>query len=592
MAISKRDKQELEQCYSDHKELGGRKEDYFPILYLMNKFKCDIKEIRHNVAFGNNDYGVDAFYLDKGSKNLYLYQFKWSEDHNLFKESLDRLSTDGFQIIFGDPYYKDKNEMLNHLKAELFECQSLIERIYVEFIFKGDAEAAENAAGLQLRREDLEKKKYLIDQFFKRHQVDLVIEFLSDIKKPPRPPLQYTHVVSARNFATLHTSENDRHLHIGFIPLADLYNIYVSLGQRFFDRNIRAGLSPDNPPNKKIREALRDIVIRKTVSPELFVFNHNGITLAAEKVDFNDGNLTLHSPNLLNGAQTISSYHRFIEENANNQVLKQNQDILNQIYVLAKVVECDLNKDSDFVTTVTISNNRQNPVDPWNLRANDKIQCDLQDKLKEESKIFYSRQENAFSNYSESELQDIGIDEISKDIRIKPLAQTFLAIQGEVDKMSRLTEIFENQNYYGSTFRESYLHSDSRKIILCYKVHYMLSGSMKKIEERAASKYAYHISRARNLVWAMLIQGLLNDPKLSEFLEDFGVDLRKQTGFSEVLKNLAATKILQILRELFEDKDIKEKIEEEKYSFLRNKVVFKKCMDIAYDKYKWTKKTI
>ncbi len=326
------------------------------------------------------------------------------------------------------------------------------------------------------------------------------------------------------------------------------------------------------------------------MSPELFAFNHNGITLAVEKVDFNDDNLILHSPNLLNGAQTISSYHRFIEENANNQILKQNHDILNQIYVLAKVVECDLNKDLDFVTTVTISNNRQNPVDPWNLRANDKIQCDLQDKLKEAG-IFYSRQENAFSHYSQTELEDMEVD-ISKDIRIKPLAQTFLAIQGEVDKMSRLTEIFENQNYYASTFRDSYLHSDSRKIILCYKVHYMLSGCMKKIEERAASKYAYPISRTKNLVWAMLIQGLLNDPKLSEFLEKYTHDLKKQYDFSDILKNLAANKILQILRELFEDKDIKEKIEEEKYSFLRNKVIFKKCMDLAYDKYNWIKKSI
>jgi len=28
-----------------------------------------------------------------------------------------------------------------------------------------------------------------------------------------------------------------------------------ALGQKFFDRNIRAALSPDNAPNKKIREA-------------------------------------------------------------------------------------------------------------------------------------------------------------------------------------------------------------------------------------------------------------------------------------------------------------------------------------------------
>src|SRR4030043_2176325 len=168
MAISKKDKQELEQFYSDYKDrYGGKKEDYFALLYLTNKFKCSIDEISHNVAFGGNDFGIDAFYLDRRSKNLYLYQFKWSEEHNLFKESLDRLSSDGLQLLFGNPYYKEKNEMLNHLKAELFECQSLIERIYIEFVFKGDADAAENAAGLQHRKEDLENKKYLIDQFFK-----------------------------------------------------------------------------------------------------------------------------------------------------------------------------------------------------------------------------------------------------------------------------------------------------------------------------------------------------------------------------------------------------------------------------------------
>ena len=55
----------------------------------------------NQVAFGNHDYGLDGFYLDREAKNLFLYQFKWSENHNLFKESLDRLAKDGMNRIFG-----------------------------------------------------------------------------------------------------------------------------------------------------------------------------------------------------------------------------------------------------------------------------------------------------------------------------------------------------------------------------------------------------------------------------------------------------------------------------------------------------------
>ena len=36
-------------------------------------------QLIHQVAFGNRDYGIDTYYIDREAKNLYLYQFKWSE---------------------------------------------------------------------------------------------------------------------------------------------------------------------------------------------------------------------------------------------------------------------------------------------------------------------------------------------------------------------------------------------------------------------------------------------------------------------------------------------------------------------------------
>ena len=80
--------------------------------------------------------------------------------------------------------------------------------------------------------------------------------------------------------------------------------------------------------------------------------------------------------------------------------------VLESIKVPAKVVVDD--PFSDFVANLTVCNNRQNPVEPWNLRANDRIQCDLQDKFKEDMvpPIFNSRQENAFQHLSGEDAED------------------------------------------------------------------------------------------------------------------------------------------------------------------------------------------
>ena len=89
--------------------------------------------------------------------------------------------------------------------------------------------------------------------------------------------------------------------------------------------------------------------------------------------------------------------------------------------------------------------------------------------------------------------------------------------------MSRLREVFDNQKFYWEAFKESYQHSDARKIVLAYKVNLVLNSPMEELGERAPAKLKYAVSKARNLVWALLIQALLNDPKLSDYLEWYGV---------------------------------------------------------------------
>lgn len=593
MAITKHDKQALDQIYSDWSSThNGRTEDYFALLYLTKKFKCDVEDVAHEVCFGGCDYGIDAYHIDREARNLYLFQFKWSENHNLFKESMERLAKDGLERVFGSPQPDpNQNEMLNTLRAELYECKSLIERVLVHFIFKGDVEATENSEGLAYRRENLENKSHLLHTYFGRQDVELTVEFISDRRQPPSIRPAESHAVAFTDSACVRSDDGSREMHVGFVPLMDLVRIHKSLGQRFLDRNIRSGLSADNPPNRKIREALSDIVLKQKGTPDVFAFNHNGVTLAAEQMQVSNGRAVLHVPRLLNGAQTITSVVKFLQDNEGHPALAGGAPTLEAIRVLAKIVVAD--PAGEFVTNVTISNNRQNPVDAWNLRANDKIQCDLHDRLKEQVGVFYSRQENAFRNYSIDELEGMGYDStVQRDMRIRQLAQTFLAIQGEIARMSQLPEVFENQKWYEDTFRASYLSCDARKIVLAYKVGLVLKDPMQKLEEVASQKIKYAVAKARNLIWALSIQALFNDSKLPDLLEDFGTGLKKETAFREHLRKLASSKLLPILKDVLAKPEHAERMANEKYDFLRTKELFNQCKDAAYDRFGWTKKSL
>ena len=121
-------------------------------------------------------------------------------------------------------------------------------------------------------------------------------------------------------------------------------------------------------------------------------------------------------------------------------------------------------------------------------------------------------------------LEEMGIED-PRDIKIRPLAQTFLAFQGDIGNMSRMPDVFNNEKTYGDTFRRNYLDSDFRKIVIGYKIHLVLNSPIQRLEERAPEKLGLAIKKARNLIWALLIQAILNDAKLSEKLERFGNSL-------------------------------------------------------------------
>jgi hypothetical protein len=580
------------QAYSDLKATcGGVPEDYFGLLFLEQEHNLPREKAVNQVAFGGNDYGLDGFYFDEQRRNLYLFQFKYTESHTQFKGSLQRLIEAGVERIFLAPGKDDaKNQILLQLRSCLIENRAMIDQICFRFIFTGDPEEAERSKVLDKLREDLENKKFLVDQFFGDRKVGFIVEFRSSSGRVGvvRDPRQTTTFDVPLNNLLEAKGPAGQKMHIGFIRLADLNRMHRDLGQRFFDSNIRYGLGEGEAVNRAISNALKQIILDQTESPEVFAFNHNGITLYAEKVDKLDGLCRLRAPRLLNGAQTVTTVAGFREKNKDNPKLETGKAAFESIRVLCRIIT---DADQKFVTGVTVHNNRQNPVEPWNLHANDLIQLELQDKFRSDIGLYYERQENAFDQISPEDLDEYGIKEDARAIQMLKLTQTFLLTDGMVSRFSEMRRIFEDDRIYDQVFRQARLRADSREILLCYKIQFNLRKFSQEIEQKGQNKYSF-IHRSRNLLWALLCQGLLNHENLEELAEQHGTTMSVAFEYKEVLSRLATTRVRILLSDLMADRDYADKVAEGNLSFLRTDKAFEKCMVNAWKKWKWLHKKL
>ena len=566
----------------------ARRDAEFGLSYLEREFTIERSQALTQVAHDPNGCGFDGFHFDLSRRNLYLFVF--SDSYEDLKQSLKRIIGVGLDRVFS---YSDtecvQDQLLVQIKSCLAENEVLIERVCIHFVCSWDPRQAQRSQVLGKLREDLETKKHVIEKYFNR-PTTLLIEFRS---ARTRMAVATTQLRNTHSYA-IHLTDTimnkgpmGESMVIGFLPLTDLYSIYLGMGTRFFDRNIRSALAESGMVNSSIRQALREIVLDGKCEPATFAFNHNGITLYAEAISRDNAHFTVIEPRVLNGAQTVISLARFIEEIDLHKRGDGCQGVLSQVHVLSRVIT---NASQSFVTNVTISNNRQNPVHPWNLRANDMIQLELQDKLRDEVGVYYERQQNTFAQLTDDDLAQQGITQY-RPIDILRLARTFLASEGQIDTLARFHEVFEDDRTYQRVFDKTRLKIDSRKIILCYKIQFCLRRLVNEVMEKGADKYTF-ASHARTLLWSLLCQAVLNDSDLETLAQDFGRFLGLESHYKEWLSNAATTKCRFLLSDLATCKSYASKAAEGDFSFMRTTAGYKRSMESAHKRWGWTEKRL
>lgn len=565
----------------------GLKEDYFTLLYLEKEFEYPEERGIPQVSFYGNDYGIDGYYYDGTEKrNLYLLQCKWTKDHFQFKETLERLIEKGIERVFGN-LQTDQNEnpMLNRLRNFVYENKNVIDQVLVRLIFNGDETDAADSTLLKDYLEDLESKKYILEEFFQR-KVPIRTAFISNstmqISAPQTVIAAHKYTIPTLGPLTVTRKDGTATMMIQLTSLRTLLDMYLDFGEKLFERNIRSSYGftqEQSMVNNKIKKSLMLTAIDGTQQPEDFTFFHNGVTMKANSVQPNDGGLALFEPRVLNGAQTITSVHEFYQD---HKAKKDLLDRLDQIKVMTKIV---VSNSESFVRNVAINNNRQNPIEPWHLRATDKTQLELEERFLRQLGIYYERRENSFKNEKDAELRSRGVTQ-DKPIKIKPFGQTLLSLQGQVSRASSIGEAFENDKQYKEMFREKYLTADLGKFVLFYKVQTKLSKVIYSILGMGEEKYSY-VTKARYLTWALLLQGLLNDSDFDEYVAEYGSDMTIQQQFGNILEKVGTTRIRPIFSETFRKKDYNDDLRNSRFGFLRRNTTFGDCMKTAHREYRW-----
>jgi hypothetical protein len=174
--------------------------------------------------------------------------------------------------------------------------------------------------------------------------------------------------------------------------------------------------------------------------------------------------------------------------------------------------------------------------------------------------------------------------ETEKCIDIKKLAQTFLAADGQIDKMQQLRLVFEDDAIYARTFCSGRLDAAPEDIVVCYKIERRI-GKMLKILG-GTEKYAF-AKGARSLIWALLCQAYLNDTRRERLASEHGAHLVATEEFTAVIERLALTRVKPLLMWIANESEYVLDVKAEKYGFLATRKLFDRTMDVGRDRWNW-----
>lgn len=290
------------------------------------------------------DSGVDAIHYQASTQTLYLVQGKLKQSKE-FKQEDALPFVEGIRRLLKQDFV-DFNENVQNRAREIEDALENCSRIelIVAHIGAGISTNAEKALLYLLKDQTHGEERFS----------SMPINYdAACVKRDLLAQNAYAPVDTDVFIDKCQSIEEPHKTYFGLIQLDELANLHKKYGDALYEKNIRTFLGHKTNVNASIRQTLQD-------DPASFFFLNNGIAALCKEIERKGPSrahggkrlLRIRGLSVINGAQTIASAARFLEENADADISKAQVSVT----LISTAVE------DEFGRMVTRARNHQNPV--------------------------------------------------------------------------------------------------------------------------------------------------------------------------------------------------------------------------------------
>jgi hypothetical protein len=444
----------IKSFYAKH-AIEASDENIITTLHIMNTHGIDINAALDQSSRNSNDKGIDGWYYDSENAELFIYQSKMTESKSLTLSGLRDFgkAVDWLECVIIDGKLEkipNDNHSLYNLYIKLSENRENIKKINFILISLYDSNELEDSLDYQECQDNIIKSK--LNKFIRDerkgkivlliNQYNLEISLPKDIKKYTINKIVDSNISLRKN----------AHLDLAYISLYSLIDLYRQRGDILFDKNVRLSLINKREARERLVNPLENTlnnIISNNLNPNIFPFYHIGVTVAANSQEIFDSNLmSLEAPSIINGCQTITIANEFLKKLERKNDLDK-IEIFKKIKVIAKVVVGTSNEE---LREITNSNNRQNPIENWQLFSNEPIHIEIEATLKDMG-VFYERQEGKFESIMKlTDYAKYYNNTHGTCIKVTELGQLICLSLKKLQWAAKPSEIFLNKENHDSVF--------------------------------------------------------------------------------------------------------------------------------------------
>lgn len=496
-------------------------------LFLKGMYGIERFEDReHYITDGSYDGGIDAYYIDKESKEIVFVQSKFrTNEKNFENKEIDYdelLSMDVDRVTEGEEIDEDGNSY----NSKILKMQKKIQEVEDIGRYKYKVIILAN---LKEKRSKYIKKLtggFSCDVFnFEKCYKELVFPVVSGCffnAEEIRINLSLTNKEGneGRIGYTVNTELSDCKILVTFVPLVEIAKILYRYKNSVLKYNPRCFLGLKN---NQVNPQIANTVKNKSTN-EFALFN-NGITILSDDTQINSqvakkdrAQLIIMNPQIINGGQTAFTLSSLYEE----CIFNDNYSIFNEKEVLVKIITFiadDQNNENaedikqkklKLIENLSHATNEQSVVSEMDRRSNEALLVNYQQNIYRDFGLFLNRKQGEFyEGINKNYIEKKQIIDLSNFMRIA------VSISGDAKKARQSSDIvLFRENNFKQYFKNE---KDYKKYVYGYYCYQYLLEIEKQEENYGMDKYGNALRYGKYAVINIVSRKFSEDLDITEY---------------------------------------------------------------------------